>query len=204
MQAGIGWDDTYATVARYTPDWALLMEGLSAQWVPSSTTRNWALPPGNSKWIYVALDGDPNPILEIAYVVAIYIPTAEDAARMQVNMEYRAHTELRGIYRNEFPTSNLLPQPITTDTSTPGTATQTIALNSGWRQGDNYLTIVVRGEQPDVSTIRTGFAAQFTAGCATPQVTAVPTLDSTALAAMALSLLGLGVYARRRRKTGEH
>lgn len=198
-----GWDDSVATTGSYTPDWNLPIRGLSAQYVPSATTANWAAPPTDSKWIYMAWENDLYPPLDIAYLVAIYIPTAEDAAKMQVTMQYRAQSELRGIYRNEFPATNLLAQPIA-GTSAPGSAAQSISLNSGWRQGDNYLTITVRGVfDPDTLATSTGFAARFTAGCATPPVTAVPTTDASTLVTMALSLLGLGAYARRRRKSDE-
>ncbi len=178
----------------------------------------WAGAPSGSAWVYSWYYTDPDTYpppnvpntmprtpMDNAYVAAIWIPTAEDAARMRVTMTYRAQDQLIAVVRNELSNPNLLTNPITRDTSSQGTAPGTVQLNSGWRQGANYVTFFVHNEWDAKKEAQNyaGFAASFSANCEEPKVTAVPTLDAPTLFGMLLSVGALGAaYARRLRKPG--
>lgn len=204
MQAANGWIEGEYPPGAGLPDYELPMRGFAAQLVPSTYTDHWAAPPPGSQWVYMAWENDLEPPEYIAYPVAIYIPTAADAAKMRVTMQYRAMEQLIGIYRNDIGSPNTLtptPQPITT--SQPGSNAGSVALNSGWQQGDNWLTFVVKGSkqmnEAEFQQMYTGFAAAFSAECYTPPPAPVPTLGEWSLMLLGLLASGLGVQRLRRR-----
>ncbi len=205
MQVAYGWVEGAYPPGSGTPDESLFMRGSAALLVPSSDTALWATPPSGSQWVYTDRTIDGLPPEYIAYPVAIYIPTAADAAKMRVTMQYRAMEQLIGVYRNDIGSPNALtptPQPTTTwqVDSTAGS----VALNSGWQQGDNWLTFVVKGSTQfdpaaKVDRMYTGFAAAFSAECYTPPPTPVPALSEWSLMLLGLLASALGVRQLRRR-----
>ena len=158
---------------------ALLFRSSAALPVPPSDASRWAAPPAESQWVYTS-GNDGVPPEYIAYPVAIYIPTAADAERMRVTMQYRTMEQLVGVYRNDIESPNTLGAPQPTDTWVPESPIGTLELNSGWRQGDNFVTFMVKGAmqpgdvepgQEPFERMFTGFAAAFSAECFTPSVT---------------------------------
>lgn len=152
----------------------------------------------------MAWDNDIEPPEYVAYPVAIYIPTAADAAKMRVTMQYRAMEQLISVYRNNIGSPNTLaptPQPLST--WQVGSTTGSVTLNSGWQQGDNWLTFVVKGTKQlndaQIERMYTGFAAAFSASCEEPPVAPVPALGEWSLMLLTLLASGLGVRQLRRR-----
>ncbi len=179
----------------------LQLRGPAARLVRDTITANWAPPPPGSSWATQMWPNDVSTTEYIAFPVAIYIPTAADAARMRVTMRYRAKDQLVAIYRNELNNGNTLAAPLTADTWSKGSAAGTLALDSGWRVGENVLTFVVRGKADDADgNMMTAFAAAFDAYCAPITPTAVPTSNEWGLLLLGLLAAGAGAVQLRRRR----
>ncbi|WOP16601.1 IPTL-CTERM sorting domain-containing protein [Ottowia sp. SB7-C50] len=148
----------------------LHMRGAAASLVPETETINWAAPPSGSQWIYQAWENDLDPPEYILFPVGIYVPTAADAARLRVTMRYRAKEQLIGVYRDALSSGSVLASPLTADTWSIGSTAGTVALNSGWKAGENVLTFFVQGKTDASGRMKTGFAAAFDAYCYTPSV----------------------------------
>lgn len=179
------------------PNEDLQMRGWAARLVPTTTAAGWAAAPAGSQWVYQGFDISPE---YVAFPVGIYLPTAADAARMRVTMQYRANDQLIGIYRNALGSGNTLASPLAAGTWTAASSVGTVALDSGWRAGVNMLTFVVKGKADADGNMMTAFAAAFDAYCAPITPTAVPTSNEWGLLLLGLLAAGAGAVQLRRRR----